>query len=665
MTAESRIAAHNAGRSSLLALALATAAAGIMYGHLHDVLQTMDWRHVLAPFQVDDIDAAILYYSTLPRFVMSLLAGAALGLAGAIFQHTLRNPLAEPTTLGASAGAQLALTAATLYAPALLGAGREWIALGGAAGATVLVVAIALGRTLAPLALILAGLVVSLLCGTIVSILTLFHWQYLSSLFVWGSGSLIQHDWGKVTYLLPRLAVVVVAVGFLARPLAVMTLDDAGARNLGLATRTIRLLALTAAVALAAFVVSAVGVIAFIGLAAPALARLSGARRVHEQLIWAPLIGAMLLWLTDQLVQSLWTTAVVPTGTATAFLGAPLLLWLLPRLRETATPNTSDDAPQPRTARPHLIGGIALALLALVLWTALDVGQGPHGWTVSNWDVLQPLLPWRGPRVMAALSAGAMLAVAGTLIQRMTGNPMASPEVLGISSGASLGVVLTIFAVVAPDKTLVFAAATAGSLATLFAMLMLGHRNAFSPERLLLAGIALGTIFSALVAVLVATGDPRVAVVLPWVSGSTDRVTSTDAWAALAIAAGGLLLVLPTARWLAILPLGDSTARSVGINLRISRLLLLVLAATLTAAATLIIGALSFVGLIAPHMARMCGLQQPLAQLVGAAVLGAVILIVADWLGRNLMFPYQIPAGLLATVVGGPYFILLMRRKAA
>lgn len=116
------------------------------------------------------------------------------------------------------------------------------------------------------------------------------------------------------------------------------------------------------------------------------------------------------------------------------------------------------------------------------------------------------------------------------------------------------------------------------------------------------------------------------------------------------------------ARWLEILPLGEASSRAVGVGLTASRFRLLLVTAMLTGAATLIVGPLSFVGLMAPHMARMTGLQRPMPQLCGAAIIGALIMLLADWLGRNLLFPYQVPAGLLATFIGGPYFMKLRAR---
>jgi iron complex transport system permease protein len=201
------------------------------------------------------------------------------------------------------------------------------------------------------------------------------------------------------------------------------------------------------------------------------------------------------------------------------------------------------------------------------------------------------------------------------------------------------------------------AAAAIGALAALIAMLGVGRRAAFAPERMLLTGIAVSTAFGALVAILLASGDPRMGMLLSWMAGSTYRVGAPEALVALALTSALLPLLPLFARCLEILPLGESSSRALGLGLGMSRFRLLLAAAVLTGAATLVVGPLSFVGLMAPHMARMMGLQRPMAQLYGSAVLGAFIMVAADWLGRNLLFPYQIPAGLLATLVGGPYFM--------
>lgn len=611
-----------------------------------------------------DVAAWVVHYSYLPRMAVSIIAGAMLALAATIFQQVLRNPLAEPATLGVSAGASLAVTAATLWLPDLLGFNRESVAILGASAATLLVFGLAWGRGFSPLSLILAGLIVGLHFSAVIAVIALFHNNALQSVFLWGAGSLRQNDWSSVTYLLPRLAIGLVLAFLIARPLTILALDDESSRSLGLSHRGMRLSALAIAIALSASVVSAVGIIGFIGLAAPAIARLSGARTVRQQLTWAPLVGGSLLWLTDQCVQMLPFNQEVPTGVGTAVLGAPILMWMLPRLKGTIAPpapGTADAAP--RAAMPWTLIFIGIALLLVMLVPVLFFGRGPYGWTWLGSDDAQQLLYWRWPRTVAALSAGAMLAVAGTLVQRLTANPMASPEVLGVSSGAASGVILLAFFASAPDKAEQILAATTGASICLLVMLALGRKNSFSPDRMLLSGIAIGTAFGALVAILMASGDPRMGMLLSWMAGSTYLVTESDAVLTLLLASVCFLLMPLFARWLEILPLGETSSRALGVTLTASRLQLLLAAAVLTGGATLIVGPLSFVGLMAPHMARMTGLQRPMPQLYGSAVIGALLMLIADWLGRNLLFPYQVPAGLLATFIGGPYLMVLIWRS--
>jgi iron complex transport system permease protein len=305
----------------------------------------------------------------------------------------------------------------------------------------------------------------------------------------------------------------------------------------------------------------------------------------------------------------------------------------------------------------------ALPALALVAWVALSMARVPQGWHWSSLAELPAYLPWRGARVAAALAAGALFGMAGVLLQRLTGNAMASPELLGISSGAALGLIAVLFLAAQPGTALTLAAATAAAFAVLALMLWLGRRSALSPEHVLLTGVALSTLVSALTAMLLATGDPRMIVVLNWMAGSTYRVTPGQA---LVAAAAVALLVAASplmARWLTILPLGESASRSVGVPLTLPRLAVLLATALATAAGTLIVGPLSFVGLMAPHAVRLLGFRQPLPQLIAAAVLGAALMALADLAGRIVAFPWQIPAGLVATFLGGSYFIVLMGRR--
>ncbi|ALM53421.1 Fe(3+)-hydroxamate ABC transporter permease FhuB [Halomonas huangheensis] len=612
-------------------------------------------------------ESLILHYSWWPRLVMSLLAGGGLGLAGVLMQQVLRNPLASPTTLGVASGANLGLMLATLLAPGLLVLGREWVALAGGAAAMALVFALS-WRRLTPGVVVLAGLVVNLYFGALGVVMLLFHQEELKGLLVWGAGSMAQNGWDNVFYLLPRLVIAGAAAIWLTRPLALLELDDASARSLGVSLRFLRLSGLGVAVFLTGCVVSSVGVIGFIGLAAPNIARMAGARKLTQRLWWSIAIGALLLATADLMLQKLagQMTALIPTGATTAILGAPLLLWLIPKLRLTqGRPPAPAQSLGPRHPMPwRRLAGFGLAMIAIMLLSLL-AGHSAEHHDSSQWTLtLMPeILDWRWPRILAAAGSGILLAIAGTLIQRITANPMASPELLGISGGAAIALMLTVFVVPGPSNLLLVSAGTLGALATLVVLVLLNRRSGFQPERLLLCGVAITAIFDGVRSIVLAGGDPRGQQVIAWLSGSTYYVDSGASLVVIGLALVAGIVALPLTRWLDILPLGAATSQALGIDVERARLGLLALVALLTACATLVVGPLSFVGLLAPHMARILGLSRARFHLLGAALLGALLMVLADWLGRQLMFPQEIPAGLMASLIGGTYFMWGLSRR--
>ncbi|AXU97910.1 Fe3+-hydroxamate ABC transporter permease FhuB [Erwinia persicina] len=649
----------------LLPVVLFAAALALTLVNLQQRLPHQLWLTALLTPDNNRIEQMVFHYSLMPRLTLSLLAGAGLGLVGLLFQQVLRNPLAEPATLGVASGAQLGLTVVTLWGVAGGMVTQQLAAMTGAVLVGIVVFGVAWGKRMSPVTLILAGLVVSLYCGAVNQIFAIFNHDQLQNMFLWSSGSLNQMDWSNVAFLWPRLLVGLLLTLLLLRPMTLMGLDDGVAKNLGLALSLARIGVLALAILISASLVNAVGIIGFVGLFSPLLAKMLGFRRLISRLMLAPIIGALLLWLADQTV--LWLTphmGEISTGTVTAVIGAPLLLWLLPRLRTGSVPPAMDQGDWVPSERQNLLwwaaigGGVLLLLMAV----ALSFGRDAHGWVWASGELWQQLLPWRWPRMVAAMATGMMLGVAGCVVQRLTGNPMASPEVLGISSGAAFGVVVMLFIVPGDAFGWLLPAGSLGAALTLLVISVAAGRGGFSPERMLLAGMALSTAFTTLMMLLLASGDPRMANLLTWISGSTYNIDVLQAKRTLIIMGVLLALVPLCRRWLTILPLGGATARAVGIALTPSRLALLLLAAVLTAAATLTIGPLSFVGLMAPHIARMLGFRRALPQQVMAALLGGGVMVAADWCGRMLAFPDQIPAGLLATFIGAPYFIYLLRK---
>ncbi|WP_429182024.1 Fe(3+)-hydroxamate ABC transporter permease FhuB [Aeromonas salmonicida] len=622
------------------------------------------WQTLFSP-NLDDARQAVVHFSWLPRLTVTLLAGGALGLAGTLMQQVLRNPLASPTTLGVASGAQLALMMVTLFAPSWLLLGREWIAMAGGSLAMALVFALAWRRQLNPVVIVFAGLVINLYLAAISMGLLLFFQEELKGLMVWGSGSLAQNSWSGVHYLLPRLLVAGGLAATLVRPLAVLELDDASARSLGVSLQHLRLVGLGLAVFVTACVVSVVGLIGFIGLAAPAMVRLLGIRQLSQRLLWAPVLGALLLAATDLLLQSVsrFWPMLIPTGAMTALLGAPLLLWLIPRLSlKSGTPKASTGLLVARHPAPTRLITLLLLGLVLAIIGSLLFGQGMHGWSWPSWLRWQAQLEWRLPRTLAAGAAGVLLALAGTLLQRVSNNPMASPELLGVSGGTFMGVIATALLLPALPLPMMLLGGLIGAFGCLLLLVLVNRKHGFQPERILLSGIAITALFEPLQAIALANGDMRVQQLLSWMSGSTYSVTLPVAYGLVVLAVLMLAACLLISRWLDLLPMGPALATALGIRLNRAQLAILLLVAVLTASATLVVGPLSFVGLLAPHMAKLMGLVRARWHLLGAAASGALLMVSADWIGQQILFPQDVPVGLVSTLLGGAYFMWCLRR---
>ena len=614
-------------------------------------------------FEGTDYASVLAHYSWAPRVAMAVLIGFGLGLAGAVTQQILGNPLASPTTLGVEAGGQFGITVATLFFPGLLAFSPDLVAVAGGLLAIGLVIALTWRLGFSPVTVILAGLVVTFFLGAVNMAFLLLKGEWLGNLFIWGAGSLVQNNWQPFMELWPRVLLLAIFMILLMRPLQVMQLGQTSARSLGAQVGLIRVLALFLVVLMSATVVSRVGVVAFIGLAAPVLARLLGARTLSERLIWSSLLGAGLLLLADTLAHwaSTWGDgSLVPTGTTTALIGGPIILLALQGLKNTHHMPGQDDNPAgflPKRRSTFVIGGVIAALLLGT--TAISMGWSPGldewSWTpIAQWH---EAWVWRGPRLLAAILAGVALGLAGTLIQRMTGNPMASPEMLGISGGAAVVMVLIVLFGADIGRAGQLGAATLGAAAALGLLILLARKHRFAGNQLLLGGLALYVFMDAGLRLVMASGGTVASQLLNWMYGSTWLVSEAEALGLLAlivlISAGLLVIIRP----LSILPLGDTSASSLGLPVTKVRLLLLLLAALLTASATVVIGPLSFVGLIAPHLARVLGQQTVGRQLLVAALAGGLLLGVADYLSRIVVYPNQLPAGLLAALVGGLYFL--------
>jgi iron complex transport system permease protein len=325
------------------------------------------------------------------------------------------------------------------------------------------------------------------------------------------------------------------------------------------------------------------------------------------------------------------------------------------------------------TAPKRLLGVLAL-LGALVAAGVASIAVGatsiPFGdsfaaiFDPNGTDDALKIRELRGPRTLVAITVGAALGVAGALIQGMTRNPLADPWILGIESGAALAVVVAIFAlgVTASSDYAWFALAGAAIAWTVVYVLGATGRGRVTPINLTLAGAAMGALLAALTSAVIVLDAQTLDEYRRWVVGSVaDRDLGVLA-GVLPVVGAGLLIALLGGRSLNALSLGEDVARSLGQRVAVAQVSLAGAIVLLAGGAVAIAGPIAFVGLTVPHAARALAGPDYRWVVPLSALLGAILLLTADIVGR-VIAPAEVPVGIVTAAVGAPVFIALVRRR--
>ena len=623
----------------------------------------------------------VLTGSRLPRLLAGVAVGVALGVAGALLQSVTRNVLASPDTLAVTAGSYFALSAVAAFGLAVPLWASGGVAFAGGLVAAALVLGLAgsaagTGTT----RLILAGSAIAMALDAATAMLLILFKENTTGLFAWGSGSLSQLNIDASVRAAPVIVVMLSVALLLCRRLDVLALGDDTASSLGVPIRSTRVVAVVCSVLLTSISVTLAGPIAFVGLGAPVLARLLSGRfralRRHVFLVPASgLLGALLILLADATLRGVLGAegaASIPTGIPTAVLGSVVIVVLALRLRDSGSTRQPPHARVALRSRRRFV--ITVTVAALLLATAMVVGMLAGGLWLRVGDLLLwfqgeaprlvgHALDERTPRVVAAILAGAALGLAGCVVQGTVRNPLAEPGLLGITAGAGLGAVIVVTSGMDGGRPMLIVMAVATGLATFALIALLSWRGGLLPDRFVLIGIGCGYGISAVTTFLLLRADPwNTPRILTWLSGTTYGRTFPDV---LPVAVG-LVIAVPVLfsmrRQLDLMAIDEDTPRILGVRVEGTRFALLTIAAVLAALSVVAIGAVGFVGLVAPHLARATVGARHGRLLPVSMVLGALLVSVADTLGRTLMSPAQLPAGLMIALVGGPYFVWLLRR---
>lgn len=333
--------------------------------------------------------------------------------------------------------------------------------------------------------------------------------------------------------------------------------------------------------------------------------------------------------------------------------------------------------PRPRytASRALLVAAVLAGLTALLAVLALGLGAVATPLT-EVWPVLlgggqdltrQLVLEFRLPRIVTALLCGAMFAASGTVMQGVIRNPLASPDLIGVGAGA--GLAATVFLLAwpsAPPGGLPWAALL-GAWGGFGLVLLLGHDrrggHTLHPVRLALIGVAVAAALGAIQQLVLVRAPDGLGTALSFLTGTVYGADAARIGRLWPWALGLLPVSLLFARTLDLLALGEDLATSLGERVRGARLLALAVGVALAGAAVTGAGILGFVGLLAPHLARLLVGARHARSLPVSMLLGALLVLGADTLGRTLLPPIEVPAGIFTTLIGAPYFLYLLRRS--
>ena len=599
-------------------------------------------------------DHAIVTWLLLPRTLMALLCGGALGAAGLLIQSATRNPFASPATLGVNSGAMLAIVLGSVLLPQITAQYPVLVAFSGAMLTTLLVFKLAKAISDSPVNLVLIGMAITLSLGAMSAGMLMFFENRLDGLYTWGAGNLSQFDYQAINSSWPIIALLTAMALFFARRLDLIELGAEQAQSLGVNVRHTVGFVLLIAVTLSSAVVSQVGMISFVGLIAPHIARTLGCKKVWQRLLASTAVGALLLLLADisaRMIPMLLPEShySFPAGVMTTVVGAPFMIFLLTRRVRALAATPSETGIRalfhiaPGKTLPILFGALLLAL-AISLFTGLDTA-----WISLRW-----------PRVMTAALAGAALGVSGLVLQGLTRNPLASPDVSGLTTTGVLFVVLGVVLFPGLGSLEMVMLSILGSGVALIILLSLGKLTGFNPLLFALAGLCLSAVSATLISAVLVLGSNQSSEVLIWLSGSTYALTSERFYLLMTSVVVLMPLLLLLWRRLDILQLGEYLPSLLGVRVQATVILLLVIVALLSAVSVAVVGGISFIGLMAPHICRVTGLCSHRHLLPATAMVGALLLVISDGLSRSLMAPFEIPSGLLVSGAGGVYFILLL-----
>ena len=619
----------------------------------------------------DIIEHHIVRHLRLTRLTIGIIAGAGLGVSGVLFQSLMRNPLASATTLGINAGAYFTVIFFAVFIPSNMVEVAFLPSFLGAVGTAAIVYYLSGGRKVNPIQMALAGVSVSLVFSSMTAALQILFTNETSGLFLWGSGSLAQSSWIGTQFVFPIVLICLISALIISSKLDVLLLGDDVATSLGVNIIFYRNTGILIGVLFTSAIITVVGPIGFVGLIAPHIMKQLGFKK-HGHLIILSLIWGSVILVGADVLSRLFTMSSyeLPVGAFTALFGAPWIIYLAYKTGKRFT-NSSQGLIIDTQAKKYSYKLLIVTIVVLIIITliiSLRFGGQEYsfkeiisillgkGDTVSNLIINQIRLP----RILTALLAGVVLGISGFLLQTVLKNPLADPSILGVTPGAALGALMFLYFIPSASKYLIAISAFFGAVIISAAIFMISRKSKFNPPMLVLVGMAVTALCSAGITIIIVNTKVGKAASLVWLAGST----YASSWSDVIVLTVTLVLLFPLS-WLLgkdldSMILGDEVAVGIGTDVIRVRVLASLIGILLAAVAVSTVGTVGFIGLLAPHMSRLLAGLKHRKTIIITALMGGLILLISDYIGKMVIYPNEVPSGLVVAVIGGPYFLWLM-----
>lgn len=593
-----------------------------------------------------------------PRLVIGIIAGGALGISGALFQSLMRNPMASASTLGINAGSYFFVILFSVFFP-----GFDSIpffpALLGAIGTAFVVMV--LGKDSSnPVKMTLAGVALSLIFSSMTSALQLLFENETKGLFLWGAGSLVQNSWRGIKFSFPIVLICFLISIFIARKIDILELGDDVASSLGLNVNLYRYLGIIIGVLATSAIISVVGPIGFVGIVAPHIVKRLGIKKNSQILMTSFLVGAVVLVGADVLSRMFTGGSYeLPVGAFTAIIGAPWLIYLAFKTSKNIGKSSYGLLIQTGKKRLPFISLVIILAIVIIATFILSLGNG--GFDFFNSDTAEFVIAKiRLPRILTALLAGIVLAISGFLLQTVLNNTLADPSILGVTPGAALGALFAIYFLPKTSSLTISLSAFIGAIIASIVIFSISRKSKYNSTMLVLVGMAVTAICDAGLNIIIINTTVGKSASLVWLAGSTYGSN----WNNVITLVFGIVILGPIS-WLICkdldaIMLGEDVATAIGSDVLRVRVIASVIGILLASIAVSAVGTVGFIGLLSPHMARFITGIKHRKNLIITALIGGLLLLIADLVGRIVIYPSEIPSGLVVSIMGAPYFLWLL-----